>query len=167
MPFQFPSLFHMIFCSSLKPSSRVTTYEKMPVVLSPFLLPSIPLTLGMKSWGITFHSICWLVVVPWYLSPSLVFAPHLTWSKLPINSCWIKWMPFPRSDILPVPKGMEPVGWGEGWPWWQPPLCNYPLTVNNGASALSLIVWWRWNYLIRFGCSSHHLAASHPFWRVH
>ena len=54
----------MIFCSSLKPSSRVTTYEKMSLVFSPFPLPCIPLALGVKCWGIIFHSIFWLVVLP-------------------------------------------------------------------------------------------------------
>lgn len=44
---------------------------------------------------------------------------------------------------------------------------NYLFAVNNGASALRLILWWRWNYLIRFGCSSHHLLTSHPSRRVH
>ena len=61
MPFQFPSLFHN---DILLISKAQLTYKKMPLVFSPFLPPSIPLALGVKCWGIIFHSIFWLVVVP-------------------------------------------------------------------------------------------------------
>lgn len=100
-------------------------------------------------------------------SPSFVLGICLTWSRLCINSCWIKWATFPRSCTDPVTWERRASWVTRGWSWWQPPCVIMPLPVNNGASAPGLRLWWRGNYLIRFGCLSHLFPPSHPFWQVH